>query len=358
MQEYNPQQTIFALSVLPGLADTFTGDVPAIEAALTTELKSQLARLQPQIGTWELVWGPAVYELPTSNRPDNTMFVASSAGQLVVAVAGTNPYALLDWIVEDFLVRTQIPWLTGSPLSLDRKISLGTFIGLSVLQTMKPGAGQPGAGVLLKDFLSTRTGSPVSISVSGHSLGGALSPALALWLHDLREEWDPHGNATLSSLPSAGPTAGNEAFAAYLDSKIGAQVSRLYNPLDVVPHAWMLSTLAEIPTVYAPDIEPDDLMRDFAKLALDAAKNGDYTQINLSDPPLSGSSVNTSIIHELEPAFLNFFRQLAYQHTEAYYVLMGVSEAMASVFQKIKASARPFGAEEILALIRSKLAKL
>ena len=347
--------------MLAGLGDSLSGSVATIEPALTQLLsgpKGQLTTLQPLIGTWELVWGPAVYEFPTSDRPDNTMFVVSNnSGELVVAVAGTNPYSFLDWIVEDFLVSAQVLWLTGSPFSLERKISLGTFIGLSVLQKLMPGPGQPGAGVLLKDFLATQVSAPVTVNVAGHSLGGALSPTLALWLSEVRKEWDPAGNASLSVLPSAGPTAGNEAFAQYSDSQIGTQVTRLYNPLDVVPKAWTTSDLQEIPNLYTPDIQPDAFVNLFADLCIDISQNGGYTQINLNAPALSGSTVNTSIIHPLDSAFSNFFSQVGYQHMEAYSDLLGTNAALSPVLQTIKASAQLRGPASVLTRLQGKLAK-
>jgi len=354
---FNPQQTVFTLSMLAGLGDSLTGSVGTIEPALTQLLETQLTTLQPQIGSWELVWGPAVYELPTSDRPDNTMFVVSGSGQLVVAIAGTNPYSFLDWIVEDFLVSSQVPWLTGSPFSLERKISLGTFNGLSVLQHLTPGPGQAGAGVLLKDFLAAQVSAPITVNVTGHSLGGALSPTVALWLHDVRAEWDPAGNASLAVLPSAGPTAGNSAFAQYSDSQIGAQVTRLYNPLDIVPKAWMTSDLQEIPNLYAPDIEPDLFVDGFVDLAIDISKNGDYTQINLNAPALPGSSVNTSKINPTDPAILNFFAQVGYQHVDAYSVLLGIASPLSPILQTLKTSAQLRSPVSVLTRLQGKLAK-
>ncbi|MGH9905070.1 MAG: lipase family protein [Pyrinomonadaceae bacterium] len=56
---------------------------------------------------------------------------------------------------------------------------------------------------------------PTPISVTGHSLGGALSPAVALWLSDTKAQWDPSGRSSLACLPSAGPTSGDQAFATY-----------------------------------------------------------------------------------------------------------------------------------------------
>ncbi|HEV7503687.1 MAG TPA: lipase [Thermoanaerobaculia bacterium] len=357
MATFNPQQTVFTLSVLAGLGDSLTGSVGTIEPALTQLLETQLTTLQPQIGTWDLVWGPAVYELPTSDRPDNTMFGVSGGGQLVVAVAGTNPYSVLDWIVEDFLVTPQVPWPTGTPFPQERKISLGTFIGLSVLQTLTPGPGQAGAGVLLKDFLASQVSAPITINVAGHSLGGALSPTLALWLSDTRASWDPAGNATLAVLPSAGPTAGNAAFAQYSDSQIGSQVTRLYNPLDIVPKAWTTSDLQTIPNLYAPDIPPDLFVKGFADLAVDISKNGGYTQINLNAPPLSGSAVNTGIINPLLLPILNFFVQVGYQHVDAYSVLLGTTAALDPVLQTLKASAQVRNPVNELTRLKDRLAK-
>jgi triacylglycerol lipase len=357
MGTYTPQQTVFTISMLAGLGDSLSGSVGTIEPALTTLLETKLSDLQPQIGDWDLVWGPAVYELPTSDRPDNTMFVVSGGGQLVVAIAGTNPYSFLDWIVEDFLVTTQVPWPTGSAFPRERKISLGTFTGLSVLQTLTPGPGQPGAGILLRDFLASQVGSPITINVAGHSLGGALSPTLALWLSDTRGQWDSAGNATLSILPSAGPTAGNAAFAQYSDSQIGSQVTRLYNPLDIVPKAWTTSDLQTIPNLYAPNIEPDALMQGFADLAVDISKDGGYTQINLSAPALSGSAVNTGIINPFLLPILNFFIQVAYQHVDAYSVLLGTTAALEPVMQTLKASSQVRNPVNELTRLQGQLAK-
>jgi hypothetical protein len=356
MPALTPQQTIFTLSMLSNLGHCFSGTVEEIEAQLTPVLEDQLSLLQPKIGTWTLVWGPAVYLLPTSSRPDNIMFVArqSGASQLVVSIAGTNPYSVLNFIVEDFMVRTQVPWFSGVPFSLDRKISLGTFIGFSVLQALKPGASQPGAGSTVRDFLATQVSAPITVNVGGHSLGGALSPTLALWLHDTRKKWDPANNASLSVLPSAGPTAGNRDFATYSDAQIGPQVTRIHNKLDVVPHAWTTAALEQVPDLYAPDIEPDDLVKLLVALAIDASKEGSYMQINPGAKALPGSAVNKTIIKPREP-FLNFLRQVGYQHVDAYYELLGVPE-LGQIMACVKQSAQ-LVEDDLAARLQGKIAK-
>jgi triacylglycerol lipase len=365
MPSFTPEQTIFSLAMLAGLADAYTGSVATIEPALTTDLNNHLTAMTTEIGSWEVVWGPAVYELPTSNRPDNTMYVARGNGQpgfpnLVVAIAGTNPYSLFDWLVEDLLVTPQIPWPSGKPFSLERRIALGTFIGLSALQTLKPGAAQPGAGTTLKEFLATQVSAPLSLAITGHSLGGALSPTVALWLHDVQKEWDPAGHASLSVLPAAGPTAGNQAFANYSDAQIGAEVTRLHNPLDIVPHAWTTSDLQQLPTLYAPAIPTSDLLNDLVDLAIDISKFGDYTQINLNAPPLPGSAVNTSQINPNASPFVNFLSQAVYQHIEAYFDLLGIPKdtpPLSDLLLRLKASAGVVDPAQLGSRLQSKLAK-
>jgi Lipase (class 3) len=362
MPKYDAQQTLFTLSTLSGLAHAFTGSVAAIETEFTQELQHLFGKtLPPLIGNWELVWGPAVYELPLSDRPDNVMFVARNAGvpglpQLVVSIAGTNPYSFLDWIVEDFLVTPQVPWLSGHPFSLERWISLGTFNGLSVLQTLKPGPAQPGAGTTVRDFLGAQAVSPVTVNLGGHSLGGALSPTLALWLHDTQEEWDKSGHASLSVLPSAGPTAGNQHFAAYSDAQTSVVVTRLHNPLDVVPHAWAAADIQAIPTLYAPQIQPDDVVTTFVNLLSAISAVGNYAQIEPGAPPLANAAIDQSKINPGDPAFVNFFKQAGYQHVDAYFSLIGVAE-VTPLMAPVKAAAAAAGPTDVLSRLQIKLAK-
>lgn len=149
-------------------------------------------------------------------------------------------------------------------------------------------------------------GSP-SITVTGHSLGGALSPAVALVLLDSQgaplsqpNGWDPASKSHLSVVPSAGPTPGNEIGRDYYDGRIGKTTDRLWNAIDIVPHAWQISMLKEIPAIYQPQFP----ISDFVKAAVSIA-DGNSTvfatlsrsgarQIRPSVPGLPGK-VNPSI---------------------------------------------------------------
>ena len=355
MPTWTPEQlkTLFTLSMLPSLGACYEGDVPTIEDELSKRIDFELQGLRAEIGDWKVIWGPAVHELPRSTRPDNTMFVAQRNGgdpglpNLVVAIAGTNPYSFSDWLFEDFFVTPQVPWLTGDHTG-NPMISTGTFIGLAALQNLRPGPGLPGAFLTVREFLALHALLvPVTINLCGHSLGGALSPTLALWLHDTQALWNHFGHASLSVLATAGPTAGNQAFAAYSNAQIGSQVTRLFNPLDIVPHAWATADLLAVPQLYVPLINPDPPLQALIALAILISAGGGYTQIATAQslpkvPP--------------NPAILDFLKQAAYQHVDAYFDLLGIPERR-KLIQCVLATAAQLGPIDPMARAKSSIAK-
>jgi hypothetical protein len=311
------QRIIYQVSMYSSLVDMQTG--PNLEAQLYAAIQKAFEENVDEIGQWEVAWGPVVVQHNTTEYAINAMYLAESKGEpgtYVLGIAGTNPSSLFDWVVEDALVSVQVPWIYGLISAPDAKIALGTAIGLAILQNAAPGSGIPGTGTTVLEFLRDiphKQG--MKLVVSGHSLGGALSPTLALWLHDVRILWDLLGEVALSTMPTAGPTAGNSAFAAYSDSKLS--ITRFANAIDVVPHAWQASDLAEIPTLYVPYIEPDDAINDLVALAERISKNGDYTQL-VGDTGWFPFDVQQNLISEFLPAVVNFIIQLAWQHTKAY----------------------------------------
>jgi hypothetical protein len=319
-----PQQSIiYQVSMYSSLVDMQKG--PNLEAALYAAIQKALKDNVDQIGRWEVAWGPVVVQHNTTSYAINAMYLAESLddpGTYVLGIAGTNPASLFDWVVEDALVSVQVPWIYGLLSAPDAKIALGTAIGLTILQHAAPGTGIPGTGTTILDFLrSIPNKKGMKLIVSGHSLGGALSPTLALWLHDVRVLWDLLGEVTLSTMPTAGPTAGNSAFADYSDKKLA--ITRFANAIDVVPHAWQASDLVKIPTLYAPDIEPDDAINDLVALAQKISKDGDYTQL-VQDTGWFPFDVQKYLIKKYYPAVVNFIVQLAWQHTKAYLEFFGV----------------------------------
>lgn len=335
------QQATFAVGAFAGVSSSVTGSDP--DQATFELISTGLRNAAGTIGTWNIVWGPSVVMQPIGAAVAmNTMYVAQSAAdpsQYVIAIAGTNPRSVLDWILEDGFVHWQVPWVYAPLEARGARIALGTAIGLGILQTMKPSSTVPGGGSTLREFLATVTTNPVQISVVGHSLGGALAPTAALWLADTQgflSHWDPHRNATLSALPTAGPTAGNRAFASYSGEKLGARLTPYYNTLDVVPHAWQASMLAEIPGIYEPHIPKLPVIERLVDVALLLAAGGDYTTLpGLTPLPGKFHRVHIKGMHERMPGnatqgkgilhdlkdlidLEKFLLEVAYQHTTAY----------------------------------------
>jgi hypothetical protein len=347
MPTYDQTQTVFALSMLSNLGSGIEGTVAEIESKAFTAINAELSSAEPAIGKWSVIWGPAVYQAPNSKIADNVMVVfqagagSSIPGQIVAGIAGTNPYSAFDWVFEDFLVIVSTPWETGNPGNLKPRISLGTAIGLSILKALVPGPGLPGASNTLNNFLDSTLTAPALLTISGHSLGGALSPAMALYLSDTKAAWDPSGFATLACLPSAGPTSGNGDFASYYDAVLGNVTARVHNRLDVVPHGWESDDLVELPTIYSPNIPATLELYSLLVAALAISASVGYTQIDTSTR-LNGS-INTQLIDPSKSDCDNYIAQMNYQHVQAYFDLLGVgvSPRMSTLFAQASAQALP-----------------
>jgi len=314
------------LAFLPYLGVPLTGTDVSQQAGELVE--TSLEALQGPLGPWELAWGPGVLQVLPGAVPANTMFVARQreTRELFISIAGTNPFSAYAWLAEDFDVDESRPWGYGDAPA-GAATSKATLTGLRALQGMVPPPEMPGGNVTLAEFLAEQfdneTG-PIDITVSGHSLGGALSPTLALWLLDTQQEWDPESLATISIYAYAGPSPGNKEFAKYIDQRFGERLKRIFNPLDVVTHAWKVSDLAELKALYTPDISRDALW-DRAVDFLIATTNGiQYRQIDPGAIALDGE-VKQELVFRWTLPLVNLVGQVLYQHTLAYFELLGIA---------------------------------
>ncbi|PKU23783.1 hypothetical protein CWS72_14945 [Telmatospirillum siberiense] len=255
-------------------------------------------------GDWGTVWGPVVFQAKNNQGATNTMFVAQSPSLkiYVVAIAGTNPAGWTGATLEDLDVApadmkawpptanltptpNQLVWngFSSAPSPSTPAIDAGTADGISNLYTMQ----DPNSGQTLVQFLNSKsvTQTGQTLVFTGHSLGGALAPTLAMLLYPQAAQSptpsdknapnpEASGWANVYILASAGPTPGTPGFAGlfftppasqqvgpytpaptsaqpcdYCDWTFGYWNMNYANTYDVVPRAWWgLAGLIEQPT--------------------------------------------------------------------------------------------------------------
>jgi Lipase (class 3) len=324
---YTLHQQVFTLSFLSNAADKQTGSVANLQAKAASVINEKLSNpaVVAQLGSsWQIVWGPIVFQEPASNVADNAMVVyrgTNAEGPVyVVGIAATNAGSQFDQDQEDRNVGSTVPFDGNGAW-----IAAGTSEGVQNLKAMTDPAGGS-----LQSFLESQAASKATLIFAGHSLGGALSPTLALDLvvnHGFaRTKWQD-----VFVYPSAGPTPGNQAFRELFANTFVPQTAAeawnawnmdVVNSLDIVPRAW--SQLPSLPTLYpypAADAEvlvlvntlivEDELSTTNLYATLPTSS---FTgQFNPSPPPVPGARLLPL------PVYVpNYSDQAYYQHIAAY----------------------------------------
>ena len=281
------QREMGPLAFLAYLGAGITGPDEDVEKQLAHCMREALDR-QEGVGNWQLAWGPAVYHFSLGKLDDNMMYVVrdkADPAHLTVVVRGTNPDSILDWLVEDFDVVDQVHW-PGGKAPAGAKTSKAISEGLQILRSMTPEAG-PAPGQTVISFLQAEVDkypSGLRLDVTGHSLGGALSPVLALLLSETLT-----GPVRISVFPLAGPTPGNAEFAAYYDQALGSSTHRLWNPFDAVPLAWNHESMGKLEDLYEPFTRANAVERGLIDSLRSSVKDKGYAQIDAAQVSLSGA---------------------------------------------------------------------
>lgn len=222
----------------------------------------------------QIVWGPA--ELRSwDDISYSRAYIAGDAatGEYFVVIRGTNFDSIVSWSEQDFDLAKTKPFgaLPGNPpgVPVDALIAQGSFNGMIDLLTLR----DPATGASMLEFLKMLQ--PQFLYVTGHSLGGTLTPTLFAYLNAMLYGAGPVTNMALWSF--AGLTAGGTRFNAYFNSILPNDQGflwRIQNSLDVAPLCWW--SYPRIQQVYVPyDLHWDCIDKDAVEdLFADAAKAG------------------------------------------------------------------------------------
>ncbi|KAG8708235.1 hypothetical protein FRC09_001367 [Ceratobasidium sp. 395] len=268
----NVFQQVFGLSLASNLVGDCTGSAAELQEKLAAALPAALQKIGPG---WEVVWGPVVWKADdlVSTAQGNAWFVAKNDAVLfddgttrcayVIPLAGTS--GVYDWLAEDANIAQVVDldkWVSVSndptPIRNNNLLPAGqTYIangfGQAVYQLLNnsPPEGSPGYPNTLPAFLQSLPAPPSSVPapklvITGHSLGGALSPALAYVLLATKSL----GQFTRENVlvyPTAGPSPGNTQFSMNFSRNFPPSGSlggyqcwntNIVNKLDIVPCAY------------------------------------------------------------------------------------------------------------------------
>jgi len=216
--------------VLAAVSYLAPSDPPSTQIADMTAALGQTAL--PTAGAWQIVWGPA-------DLGGNLMYIAqlqgSGAGSQVAVVIRGTIFDFPSNLMDDGEAATQVtlPFPAPAGFSTTAKISYGAGNAWNHLASMVPSVGSSSLDAY--QFLKSLPG-PVSVLVTGHSLGGQLATVAAVWIAGFL----PTANVQdIQVITFAAPTAGNPDFASSFDTLFQGKAVRYFTDLDMVPRLWV-----------------------------------------------------------------------------------------------------------------------
>jgi hypothetical protein len=219
----------------------------------------------------QVVWGPAElvdglgvsYSRAYITRRD-------SMDEYTLVIRGTNALSLQSWTLQDFDVGRAVPFNTLAPHAPPNAlISQGTYNGMADLLSLKDSTGRT-----LVEYL--RDVRPGRLYVTGHSLGGTLTPPMFALLNDTL-----YGGVYVENMAPfsfAGLSPGNAAFNTYFNGLFDPQLRwRFHNTLDIAPSMW--ASLSDIRNIYRSHrLFWDFLERDWLSLKFREGRRFGYEQ--------------------------------------------------------------------------------
>ncbi|OTB05989.1 hypothetical protein M426DRAFT_10125 [Hypoxylon sp. CI-4A] len=364
MSDLNLFQQLYCLSMVSNVVSQSQGSEQELERKMKQELDEGLPKLP---GQWVTSWGPRVFKEknPTSSEggPDNVWYAAVEKTRkiCVVSISGTARNSLAD-IVQDILVQEVVDfnaWVkqwssskgipkpqTGTPnestSSTTAYCAKGTCLGAwNVLRNTGTAADKI---IRIDQYLSSLDKS-YSIVFAGHSLGGALSPVVALGLL----EANMVGSHDVKVLPSAGPSPGNdklsldyaERFPKTPASATDYQVFNMdyYNALDIVPQAWSLNPAQDrnLDNILTKILHLGDEVDETGKLSVELAKyiSG---QSKVQYTPIPGQMFTGPPTPEVIHSWKDVKEVIGREHVRAYWDEIGITDFLIHFERKFRSA--------------------
>src|SRR5258708_24394317 len=99
---FTSSQIMLTLSFIAGAGALIDKNDCEAERELTGTINNYLQTMAPLKNDWELVWEPCVYKFPLIAKfTDNAVYLLQNTAyrsQYVIAISGTNPYEISDWL--------------------------------------------------------------------------------------------------------------------------------------------------------------------------------------------------------------------------------------------------------------------
>ncbi|KAJ1333152.1 Lipase (class 3) [Microdochium nivale] len=355
---FNLSQQVYCLSSASNAVGSMRGTEADLQTAMDTALASELPKIT---GGWQKSWGPRVYKqkawLP--GAAENVWFAAVSESQstVVVAVSGTAPVSIQDWL-DDMDVEKVVnfdAWVAQWPTGIKAPVvdkhpdstkaaycARGTAMGVyNILNNV-----EHTTKTHVWDYLKG-LGAGYTVIFTGHSMGGAITPTLALGLSIANMS----GSDQTYTMPSAGPTSGNALFVdrykqiypatSVPGSTTGYQVLNLdlFNTDDVVPQAWSLDPSQDrnltriLGDIYSPTLVTSKWAQSLASFLVNYAKQLS-TKSAIQYVPIPGQPFTGPSLTGISTLGL-LGRSILSNHTTDYWEYIGIDKFVSSFEDKV-----------------------
>jgi hypothetical protein len=178
-QQYSQEQKMLSLAAISYRGFELVQPGAHKQARMFRAMSKCLHELGPVKDQWEIVWGPASFSPFGLGFADAAMYVAQcrhSPSTYAVAIRGTNPVCLFDWVLHDFIVRKQVAWDYGNPAEVaGAEISFSTALSLNILQHLRSAPPQQSIVRDVEDFVAGAVTSPPAAMPPPERLRGLLS---------------------------------------------------------------------------------------------------------------------------------------------------------------------------------------